>query len=409
MNSVASYLNVSELTANPLIVVGFLLLAGHGISVLTRRIRLPEITGYILAGLIFGLLRVVNHENAEGLSVISEVALALIALTIGGEFSWRKMRRYGNKMLLITAIQVFGAFAVVSVALAIFQLSIPLAMMMGAISAATAPAATVAIVQSLRIKGEFVDYLYGVVALDDAATVMLFGIISALAGLIIGMAGGASLFHEIFRAGGEIFFSLLLGVASAILLHFISYRQRNEAVLSIMVLGIVLLNAGLSLHFHLSALLTNMAAGTALINLSSRNERLFRTLQPFAPSIYALFFVLAGAELDPTIIFQQEVLFIGALYIIARAIGKYGGVFVGCAIVGASRPIRNWLGICMLPQAGVALGLVLVLQRSPLAQVSELVPFISTMINVVLLSVFVNEIVGPVLSKIAIVRGSVKR
>ena len=404
-------MNITELFSNPLIVVGILLLVGHGISVLARRIGLPEITGYILAGLLFGesLLAVINHENAPGLAVISEIALGFIALTIGGEFSRKKMRRHGSKMLLITAIQVCAAFAAVSIALTLLQLPLPLSMIMGAIAAATAPAATVAIVQSLRIKGEFVDYLYGVVALDDAATVILFGVVSALAGLIIGMGGDVSLTYQILAAIGEIFFSLLLGVGSGILLHFISYRQRNEAVLSIMVLGVVLLNAGLAHHFHLSDLLTNMAAGAALINLSSRNERLFRTLQPFAPPIYALFFVLAGAELNPTIIFQQEVLLIGSLYIIARAIGKYGGVFVGCAIVRAASPIRNWLGICMLPQAGVALGLVLVLQRSPIAQVPSVIPYISTMINVVLLSVFVNEIIGPILSKMAIVHGTAKK
>ena len=376
-------------------------------------VGLPEITGYIIAGIVFGesLLGLVNHENIAGLSVVSQIALGFIALTIGGEFSRRKMRRYGSKMVVITVIQVVAAFVAVTVALALFRLPFSLAMVMGAIAAATAPAATVAIVQSLRAKGEFVDYLYGVVALDDAATVILFGVASAVAGLVVSMGvGGASvsLSRDVLLAFGEIFFSLVLGVASGMLLHLASFKQRNAAVLSTMLLGVVLLNSGVAHHFHLSGLLTNMATGTVLINLSSRNERLFRTLQPFAPPIYVLFFILAGAELNPAVILQPEVVLIGSIYIVARAVGKYGGVFVGCAVARAPGRVRNWLGVCMLPQAGVALGLVLVLERSPLAQLPGVAEYIPTMINIVLLSVFFNEVVGPVFSKIAIVHGTKK-
>jgi Kef-type K+ transport system membrane component KefB len=157
-----------------------------------------------------------------------------------------------------------------------------------------------------------------------------------------------------------------------------------------------------------SPLLTNMAAGAAIINLAPQNHRIFRFLEPFTPPIYALFFVIAGTELRPEILAQPEILLLGAVYILARAAGKYGGVYLGARMSKVESEIRNNLGICMLPQAGVAIGLILLIQASSL--VSELPPesvrLIDTMTNIILFSVFVNEIVGPPLSRLAIIRGN---
>ena len=152
----------------------------------------------------------------------------------------------------------------------------------------------------------------------------------------------------------------------------------------------------------------NMMAGAVIINLSPKNHRLFRILEPLTPPIYALFFVLAGLELQPAVIFKGEVLLLGSVYIIARAVGKYGGVFAGGLATKTEGRIRNYLGFCMLPQAGVAIGLILLIQVSPVvaALPGNARLIIDNMVNIVLLSVFINELIGPPLSKFAILRGN---
>lgn len=391
----------------PLLVLGLLLLLGHLVSVVFSRLRLPEVTGYIIAGLLFGesVLGILTHEMQVAFAPLTEVALGIIAITIGGELLWGKIKRLGIRIVIITVIQVTAAFTMVTVVLRVLAMPLSAALLLGAISAATAPAATVAIVQSLRLKGEFVDYLYGVVALDDAATVILFGIVGALAGGIAHEMNAAT----IAVAFGEIFFSLLVGGAGGVILHFTCYRVRENGVLALLAGGMTLLISGLAVVLHLSPLLSTMATGMVLINLTLRNQRVIRSLQPYASIIYTLFFILAGSELRPAVLVQLEVLLLGGAYIIARAIGKYGGVYLGATLTKAPPPIRKWLGLGMMPQAGVALGLVIVVQNSIAPAVPVVAEHLGIISNVVLFSVFVNELIGPPLSRFALQRGIRKK
>jgi Kef-type K+ transport system membrane component KefB len=353
---------------------------------------------------------------SEGLKLVTEVALGLIAITIGGEFYAAKLRRLGSAIVIITVVQILVTALVVALALLLFRLELPYALLMGAIASATAPAATVAIVQSLRAQGKFVDYLYGVVALDDAGAVILFGITFAVAsGMIVGggdpSAAGESGVHGaslVLHAFAEVGLSLVVGVVSGFLIHLASRKKSNANEVLIISLGVLFITTAVAIVFRLSPLLTNMAAGAVIINLSPQNHRIFRFLEPFTPPIYALFFVIAGTELRPAILAQTEILLLGGVYIVARAVGKYGGVYLGATLGKVEPEIRNNLGICMLPQAGVAIGLVLLIQASPfMAGLDpEAVRIVDTMVNVILFSVFVNEIVGPPLSKMAILRGN---
>jgi Kef-type K+ transport system membrane component KefB len=398
------------LGTHPLFTVGVLLVIGYGLGKLAGKVKLPEITGFIIAGILMGesVTGIVPVHMGEGLKLVTEVALGLIAITIGGEFYAAKLRRLGAAIVIITLVQILVTFAVVSVALALFQLPLPFALLMGAIASATAPAATVAIVQSLRAQGKFVDYLYGVVALDDAGAVILFGITFAVAS---GMIGGGEAAHGgslVLHAFAEVGLSLVVGIVSGFLIHLAARKMRNANEVLIIALGILFVTTAVAIVFKLSPLLTNMAAGAVMINLSPQNHRVFRFLEPFTPPIYALFFVIAGTELRPEILAQTEILVLGAVYILARAAGKYGGVYAGAALSKVEPEIRNNLGICMLPQAGVAIGLVLLIQASPLVAGlnPEAVRLIDTMVNIILFSVFVNEIIGPPLSRLAIIRGN---
>ncbi len=402
---------------------GMLLILGYFLGKLMARIHLPEITGYIIAGLILGdaALGIIHQEMSESLQIVTDVALGLIALTIGGEFSMSKLKRMGSEVVIITLAQVLLTLITVTLALWLFKLSLPFAMMLGALATATAPAATVAIVQSLRAHGPFVDRLYGIVALDDAGAVIIFGIVFAvvsgiltsdtIAGAAVGEAVASTIhkgggFAIIFGAFKEILLSILMGGAAGWIIHALARNKKNTGELMIISLGWIFLLTAISLVFHLSAILANMAAGMVLINLSPRNHRVFRNLEPLTPPMYALFFAIAGTELNPAIFLKGDILILGLVFIFARAAGKILGVWSGAVLAKSKNNVRKYLGFCMLPQAGVAIGLVLMIQASPV--VATLGPaqkdIITMMVNIILLSVFFNELVGPPVSKMAIVK-----
>ncbi len=412
MNELFLYLNSLKHTMNehPLFSVGTLLIVGYIIGKLSAKVKLPEITGFIIAGILLGdsVLQVIPHHMNESLRTITEVALGLIALTIGGEFYWKKLKRMGKAILIITVVQILFTFLSVTISLWIFKLDLPFALLLGAIAAATAPAATVAIVQSLRAHGVFIDYLYGVVALDDAGCVILFGVVFAIVSGMLNPGGNESSFVVVMHAFMEVAISITIGLVSGYIIHITTRKKNNNNEILIISLGIIFISTATAIIFHMSPLLMNMAAGAILINLSPRNHRIFRILEPLSPPVYALFFVIAGTELQPEIFMNKSVLLLGSVYILFRAIGKYTGVYTGCLISGSQSRIRKYLGVCMLPQAGVAIGLVLLIQASPLVKLlpADQVVIIDNMINIVLLSVFVNELIGPSLSRYAIIRGN---
>lgn len=397
------------LNQHPLFALGILLLVGFLLGRTAGKIRLPEITGFIIAGILMGeaLAGVVPPHMTEGLKLITEVALGLIAITIGGEFSLVKLKRLGRGIAVITIAQILATFLIVAVALWVVRFPLPFALLMGAIASATAPAATVAIVQALRARGLFIDYLYGVVALDDAGAVILFGTVFAFVSSMIGGGGESSLMIAL-GAVTEVLLSVVVGVVAGFLIHALARRRTNPNEILITTLGVLFTTTAVAVVFHLSPLLANMSAGAIIINLSPDNHRIFRILRPLTPPIYALFFVIAGTELNPEIVTNGTVLLLGGVYVVARAVGKYGGVYIGCSMSGVSRRIRDYLGICMLPQAGVAIGLVLLVQASPLLEGlgADQLQLVQTMVNIVLFSVFVNELVGPPLSRFAILRGN---
>jgi len=406
-----------------LLSTGTLLISGYFLGKLSALIRLPEITGYIIAGFILGdsTLGIVHHEMSKSLQVVTDVALGLIALTIGGEFLISKLKRMGGEVLILTASQIFLTLAAVTFSLWLLKLPLPFALMLGSIATATAPAATVAVVQSLRAHGPFVDRLYGIVALDDAGAVIIFGVIFAVVSVMLtGNSSGAVMGTSItashstgigsaaviLGAFKEVFLSILLGAAVGWIIHALAHRRSHSGELTIIALGWIFLLTAISLVFHLSPLLANIAAGMIIINLSPRNYRIFRNLEPLTPPIYALFFAIAGTKLNPGIFAQRDILVYGLVFIGARAFGKISGVWGGAILAKSRANVRKYLGICMLPQAGVAIGLVLMIQTSPMVALldSEQRSIIAMMVNIILLSVFFNELSGPPLSKMAIVR-----
>ena len=355
---------------------------------------------------------IVSDHAAERLQPVTEVALAFIAITIGGEFQLRKLRSSGAKILVITLLEAFLAFAVVSAALSLLGLDSRFALLLGGIAAATAPAATVVIVRELKMHGEFVDYLYGVVAFDDAIAVLLFSVILAMVAPQFGAAGahhGGVLFAAA-EAGTEIGLSLLLGAAGGAVLHLIARRAPSDGARLVVTVAVVFMVTAGALALGLSPLLANMTFGAALINLSPANRRLFAVVEPVTPPIFALFFILAGAELRLSVFAEVTVVIYGLVYLAARFAGKFTGAYVGALAMRAPDGVRRYLGFCLFPQAGVAIGLALVLQGSGIfAGAADVQRLVTQLVNVVLLSVFINELIGPSISRFGLTRGVAAR
>ncbi len=397
-------------SSHALAAIGVLLIGGYLLGKLSGRLRLPEITGFILAGLLLGPggFDVLPHLLEPAFQILSQAALALIAFTIGAEFHWPKLKRIGLQVAVIGLIEVAASFALVAGVMRLLGLPLPFALILGAIASATAPAATVAIVQSLRARGRYIDILYGLVALDDAGAVMIFAVAFAVAGSMLAPGAGPGAGELVLHAGLEIGISLLGGLFLGAIIYWVAHRRPDSNEALIFALGVVLLLAGLAQGLGYSLILGSMAGGAAYVNLVGGDQRLFRRIEPITPPLYALFFVIAGAELQPLVLLQPEILLLGLGYVGARAVSKYGGVFVGGALTGVEPRIRNYLGLSMLPQAGVALGLVLLVRTSPL--VAALPPeqqlHIGALVNVVLFSVLISELVGPPISRFAIIRGN---
>ena len=391
--------------------IGILLVIGYYVGELAEKFRLPAITGYIIAGVLLGdsVTGLIHAEMTDTLRSITQVALGIIAITIGSEFSAKKLRRLGPGILIITIVQLIFTFLVVSGALLFFGMELFSALLLGAIASATAPAATVVIIQNLRARGDFVDTLYGVVALDDAGCVILFAGVFAFVGGMLGVGGGGGFFiSTLGHAAVEIAFSVLLGAAEGVLVHFLTYRTKRPNALLIIVLGLILLFTAIAISLHLSPLLANMVAGAVIINLSRKGNRIFNALRPLTAPLYAAFFAIAGTELNLGLLSNWWILLLGSVYVIARGVGKYSGVWLGARMAGTDRKIRDYLGLSMIPQAGVAIGLVLLIQASPvLAGASpQIADSMARIVNIVLFAVMINELIGPPLSKMAIIKGA---
>ncbi len=390
--------------------LGLLLLAGYGLGKAAERFKLPAITGFILAGLVLGdsAAGVVQKNISQYLNLVSQLALGIIAATIGCEFSIVKLKRLGKKIFLITVFQLLATFFLVSSCLIATGLDIFASLLLGAIATATAPAATVAIVQSLRARGIFIDYLYGAVALDDALCVILFSLI--FAGVGAGAGGSQNVFRIVLHGLYEISISLAVGMAGGFLVHFLTFRLKLKNQILILAIAALFLVIAVTDKLNLSPLLANMMMGATFINLSPKNHKILDSLLPLTPPLYAAFFAIAGTELDLSSVTNISLLCMGLIYIVMRAAGKYAGVYGGARLAGAPVEIKKWLGLCMLPQAGVAIGLVMFIETSAAVSGGGWIDndMMNLITGVVLFGVFVNELAGPPLSKYGIVKGALE-
>ena len=376
--------------------LGVLLLTGLTGGILINRFKLPAVTGYILTGLLVGpsVLKLLDHNMVEHLSPVNPIALGIIALVIGGELEVKTLRKLGNSIMWIGILEILGAATLVTAVMLLAGQPLPIALLLGGLATATAPAATVAVIKEVRARGPLTDSLLAIVALDDALGVIVFGIMAAVVKVLVsGGMGSTSIGDMISKPFLEIIYSVLLGGILGYILGIVARKIRKKQTLLTITLGFVFLTSGLATKFHLSSILANMVVGAVIVNTCPRRRRIFNLIEGIEIPIFVAFFALAGASLEVDML--ANVGLIGILYVIGRISGKVGGTYLGGQLGRAREVVKKYLGFGLMPQAGVVVGLTMVAQ--------EIYPEAGSFIlNIILTSVVLSELVGPVLSRKAL-------
>lgn len=409
-------------TASIFLSLSIALLSGLLLSRLAKLVKLPAVTAYLISGVLIGpfVLGALNipgigiiSEQIEGFGLISDLALGFIAFSMGNEFRLSQLKKIGKQATVIGVLQALITTIVVDVALIALHfampdtLSIPAAIILASVATATAPAATLMVVKQYKAKGPVTDVLLPVVALDDAVGLVVFAISFGIA-RSMGTAGVSPL-AIILEPLLEIVLSLLLGFVMGLLFtlcerYFHSRSKRMAVSVTFVMLTVAL--SGLKfeigdIHIAFSSLLACMMLGTVFCNICEVSEELMDRADRWTTPVLILFFVISGAELDLSVFAQWTVVVVGIIYIIARSLGKYYGANISARITKSDPNIIKYLGITLLPQAGVALGMAI--------KAIELGPDGAIVRNITLFAVLIYEIVGPFLTKMALTKaGDIK-
>ena len=409
-------------TASILLSLSIALLAGLLLSRLVKLVKLPAVTAYLIAGDLigpfvlgaFGMPGIgITTEQLEGFGIISDVALGFIAFSMGNDFRLAQLKKIGKQATIIGIFQALFTTLVVDAALILLhfampdKLSLPAAIVLGAVATATAPAATLMVVKQYKAKGPVTDILLPVVALDDAVGLMVFAVSFGVAKSI--STGAIDILSVIVEPVLEVVLSIVLGAVMGGIFtfceKFFHSRSKRMAVSVTFVMMTVAIsslkfNVG---HFHVgfSSLLACMMLGTVFCNFCDVSEELMDRADRWTAPILILFFVISGAELELSVFADIAVVIAGVIYIISRSIGKCSGAFISAKMTKCDKNIVKYLGITLLPQAGVALGMAI--------KAIELGPDGAIVRNITLFAVLIYEIVGPYLTKVALTKaGDIK-
>jgi len=394
---------------NLVLAIGIIIVIGFFGGLVAERFRFPRITGYIIIGILLSpsVLNIISAATITNLDIITDIALGLIAFLIGGSLRLEPLRTLGRSITWITIFQSLGAWLIVSLLLVFLaplilnipeatfsQTYFPIALIIGAIACATAPAATMAVIQQYRAKGPLTTTLLAVVAIDDAIAVIAFAIALGVSRPFVTGAGGISVYEMLGVPFLHIAEAIAIGVAFGFALTYIIRLVKTRELLLVVVFGIIVLCSGVANLLGASLILANMAAGFIVVN-RVRENALFHVVERIDEVVFAMFFVLAGLHFELGVMKTAGLL--AVVIFLGRYFGKYFGTMGGATIAHASTAVRKYLGFALLPQAGVAIGLVL-LAKSAFPTLGAI------MVNAVIASVIINELVSPPLVKYAITK-----
>ncbi|MCK4563328.1 MAG: cation:proton antiporter, partial [Verrucomicrobia bacterium] len=398
--------------------VGAMLIACFYAGKLIKKTSLPSLIGYMLVGALFGPsfkqfgLELFTEPVRESLSFVTQIALGFVAFSIGSELSMKSLKRLGNGIVWIIFSESFAAFLVVTGLIYAVTRDLPMALIFGSMAPASAPAGTVAIIHEYKAKGSLTQALYAVVGFDDGLAIIIFGFAAAVSkSLLMAETPGhvsEGFFHMLKAPTLEIILSIVVGTVLGFILCQLVRFIKNSRDMLIIVFGVITLATGLSMMWHLSLILTNMVVGFVLVN--TRRESLVHKatapLLEIMPLIFVLFFCLAGAHLQ--IAALPSLGLIGVAYILGRSGGLIGGARLGAIFGHVEEKIKKYVGLGILSQAGVAIGLALIVNAefAGLGAVTDGVSHGSQIgikvITTITATCIVFEIIGPILAKYAL-------
>lgn len=395
--------NTSTIT-QVIVSVSLIMSVGFLMTRLTKLAKLPNVTGYILAGILIGpyCLNLIPQNIISGMGFISDIALAFIAFSVGEFFKFDSLKKSGLKIIVLTIFEALMASIVVFIVMYfVLGLSLPFSIVLAALASATAPASTIMTIRQTKAKGDFVDTLLQVVALDDVVSLIAYSVAISVALASVSGAGGFS-FNVVVLPILKNLLMLVIGAAMGYLLKLLMQVKHGSDNRLIIVISVLLLFCGISSLFDVSPLLGCMIIGTVYINLT-KDEKLFLQVNYFSPPILLMFFVVSGLSFNLSALFSGESIIgsiplwaIGVIYFFVRIIGKYLGAYLGCLTIKKPKEVRNYLGLALIPQAGVAIGLAALGARTLGSDVG------SALQTIILASSVLYELVGPVCAKLSL-------
>lgn len=393
------YGNMDESTV-VLCSLAIILFAGFLVTRLTKQLRLPNVSGYIVAGVLIGpgCLRLIPPDILSHMGFMSDIALAFIAFGVGKFFKREVIREAGLKVVMITVMEALLAGALVMVSMrCLFHISWDFALILGAIATATAPASTMMTIHQYHARGEYVTTLLQVVALDDVVCLLTFSVVVAIvnAGTDGHISAGDVLIPILGNGAG-----MLFGAACAYILSRLLTPSRSKDNRLILTVAMLLGISGICAVLALSPLLSCMVFGAVYMNLTD-DRKLYKQINRFTPPIMSMFFIISGMNLDLGAIRSAGM--IGVCYFLIRIAGKYAGAYLGCALTSMPANIRNYMGLALIPQAGVAIGLAFLGQRLLPAEIGDV------LLTIILSSSVLYELAGPACAKASFfLSGSIK-
>ncbi|HEB29608.1 MAG TPA: hypothetical protein ENI15_01870 [Spirochaetes bacterium] len=400
---------IHNLRPTSLMIIGLLTVAGFYTGRSMKYVKLPSLIGFMVIGVISGpsLLNLLDETFMDKLSFIMDIALGFVALSIGLELKFSTLKKQGKALLLIILFESFLAFGVVTCGVFALTKNLTLALLFGAIAPASAPAGTVAVIKEYKARGSLTNALYSVVGFDDGLGIIIFGFVSAAAKSMIMRENGVAVPGILEMIGIpmiEIASAFLVGAAAAFLFGLLVRKISSPRDVFILAFAFVLVVAGLSLRLHLSVILTNMIMGIVIVNINPDiiTRKIRDELTGAMPLLFLLFFILAGAHLRVSMLPSLGIL--GIVYIISRSGGLVAGAWLGAVAGKAEKKIRKYLGIGILSQAGVAIGLALKVKQEFTALGPGGVEIGVAIITTVTAASLVFEIIGPIFTKIGLKR-----
>ena len=393
------------MTNNPILSLAIIFILSFFTSRITRKLRVPTITAYVILGILLSpsLLNLISQDFLSTTDFFSSVVLGMIAFSLGESFSLGVLGRVGRAVTGISiSASLFPWFLVTLATWLIFKQPLYIALVFGAIASATAPAAVVMVTQEYKSRGEFTDTLLGVVAVDDAWALIIFGLSLALAkSFIVGTSDSLSVVRDLLKVVVEIGGSFLLGAIAAIIFNKLSHFINTMKERLIYTFAFLFLVVGLSISFNFSILLSCMFFGAILANIGRESFHFFNSLREVDAPLYLIFFVLAGASLKINVLGAAIALTLG--YIISRTVGKIVGASLGAKLMNSSSSIKKYMGLALTPQAGVALACALVAKHA-------LGDFWGDRIlTITIASTVIFELIGPWATKLSLVKaGEIK-